>query len=152
MDTNDTPDAQSEKREDTTPIQRKPGGVTGKGFSKGDPRINRRGRPKTFDQLREMVKAVGHEQITGTELSRIMAKIRKMYASDHPRDSELLLQYGWGKVKEEAELDVKLNWIEKAKANNIDPDEIDRRARIALESDSGSDTRPNDSGEGTDVA
>ena len=31
-------------------------GVTGKGFVKGDPRINRLGRPKHFDQFRKLAR------------------------------------------------------------------------------------------------
>ena len=42
----------------TTPKQ---GGVTGKGFTKGDPRINRNGRPKSFDQLRALAQQIAHE-------------------------------------------------------------------------------------------
>ena len=43
----------------TTP--KLPGGITGKGFVKGDPRINRRGRPKSFDQLRALAQQLAHE-------------------------------------------------------------------------------------------
>ncbi len=43
----------------TTPKQ--PGGVTGKGFVKGDLRINRKGRPKNSDQLKALGMALLHE-------------------------------------------------------------------------------------------
>jgi hypothetical protein len=38
--------------------------ATGKPFTKGDPRINRKGRPKSFDALRVLAQEIAHEPIT----------------------------------------------------------------------------------------
>ena len=37
------------------------GKVPGGPFRKGDPRINRKGRPKSFDQLRSLAQEIAHE-------------------------------------------------------------------------------------------
>jgi PBSX family phage terminase large subunit len=59
------------------------GGITGKGFVKGDPRINRNGRPKKFDQWRSLLLELGEEPATkGTELIKI--KIPKTDRAGRP--------------------------------------------------------------------
>ena len=48
----------------TAPPEPKPkklGGCTGKGFVKGDVRINRKGRPRSFDKLREFAQKLAAE-------------------------------------------------------------------------------------------
>ena len=71
-----------------------PGGITGKGFVKGDPRINRKGRPKSFDALRALAQEIAHEEaisdgqpiiINGKIVTVTEAILRKWAASKDPR-------------------------------------------------------------------
>jgi hypothetical protein len=63
-------------------------------FLPGDRRINRRGRPKSFAQLRERVLAFLAEQDDEASVTRLEAILRQL-AADDPKT---LLEYGFGKV------------------------------------------------------
>lgn len=92
------------QRENNEP---KPGGITGKGFVKGDPRINRRGRPRTFDALRKLAIKIAGENVPESEVTRIEALLRVMSSSRNPADRALFLAYAYGKPKEQIEQEIK---------------------------------------------
>lgn len=74
-------------------------------FKPGDPRINRKGRPRSFDKLRELFQDIAAEQITvkGKKLTRAQAIGIAM-----SMDKKLMrdfLEFAYGKVP--AQLDVK---------------------------------------------
>ena len=100
----------TEKRSNTTPKQR--GGVTGKGFVKGDPRINRNGRPKSFDQLRTLAQEIAHEVAkdkTGNEVvvsgkrATVAEMILRQMATD-PKRQQTFLEISYGKVPQPVEM------------------------------------------------
>jgi len=64
--------------------EKKAGGVTGKGFVKGDKRINRRGRPRSFDALRQLAQTIAHEDISDG-MTVTEAILRKWAGSKDPR-------------------------------------------------------------------
>ena len=69
-------------------------------FQPGDKRINRKGRPKSFQQLRERVLLFLAEQgddASGTRLETILRQL----AVDDPKT---LLEYGFGKVPSAVDL------------------------------------------------
>lgn len=78
----------------------------GKPFTKGDKRINRKGRPKSFDALRKLAVKIAGETIpspNGEDITRIEALLRVLSSSKAPADRALFLAYAYGKPKEEVE-------------------------------------------------
>jgi hypothetical protein len=63
------------------------------------------GRPRTLSELRELIQAIGAEPLTQDGLTRLEAKLRILFTSKNATDALTILQYGWGKVKEQIEID-----------------------------------------------
>lgn len=91
------------QRENNAETPKMEGGITGKGFVKGDKRINRKGRPKSFDKLRALVQEIAGETVEGEEVTRIQTMIKRMLDSAQPADRATVLAYGWGKPKDETD-------------------------------------------------
>ena len=87
---------------------------TGKGgFTKGDPRINRKGRPKSFDALRALAQAIAHEQATSkgepiivdNHFATVVEAILRQWASSrNPQLQRAFIEYAFGKVPDKTEL------------------------------------------------
>ena len=78
-----------------------------KPFVKGDKRINRKGRPKSFDALRKLAQQIAAEDLQSTDgdvVTRIEALLRVMSSSKNPADRALFLAYAFGKPKDELDL------------------------------------------------
>jgi hypothetical protein len=82
-------------------------------FVKGDPRINRKGRPKDFDKLRELAKAISHEvatkdgkQIIVNDKIATVAEIilRQWAQSKDPRLQMAFVEFAYGKPPQKQEL------------------------------------------------
>ena len=95
----------------TTTKQR--GGVTGKGFVKGDPRINRNGRPKSFDALRALAQDIAHEKakaggntvvIDGHSVTVAEAILRQWAQSKNPALQQKFIEVAFGKVPQAVEI------------------------------------------------
>lgn len=95
----------------TTPKQQ--GGVTGKGFVKGDPRINRNGRPKSFDALRALAQEIAHEKaksggntviIDGHSVTVTEAILRQWAQSKNPVLQQRFIEVAFGRVPQAVEV------------------------------------------------
>ena len=92
----------------TVPKQLKP-------FVKGDPRINRKGRPKSFDQLRSLAQQIAHEVakagnepvvIDGHAVTVAEAVLRSWFTSKNPALVMRAMEVAFGKVPDVHEVTV----------------------------------------------
>ena len=76
-------------------------------FTKGDKRINKKGRPKTFDALRALAQEIAHEVIVqkdGTRLTVTQGILRKWAGSNDPRLQMQFMDIAFGKVPQPQEI------------------------------------------------
>lgn len=92
------------------------------GFDKRPQAINRKGRPKSFDKLRELAQQLSHEVIEGKDGARQTAveMILRKLAMENP---ERFLEIAYGKVPQPVDVSmtgsvtIELNWPEDANKN-----------------------------------
>jgi len=77
-----------------------------KPFVKGDPRINRKGRPRSFDELRKLGQAIAQETVTtsrGTRITLAEAILWSWAESKEPILQKAFMEYSFGKVPDKLE-------------------------------------------------
>jgi hypothetical protein len=83
------------------PQRKTPGGITGKGFVKGDPRCWRKGRPRSFDQIRRVAQKIAAEDVIwadGSVISRAELILRRWSRSKNPKEQKLFVEIAFGPV------------------------------------------------------
>ena len=88
--------------------ERKPGT-----FQSGDPRINRKGRPKSFDGLRELAQLIGHEAVSvgDKKLTVTEAILRQWAQSKNPILQRAFIEIAFGKVPDKVDLSGNLRLV-----------------------------------------
>jgi hypothetical protein len=84
-----------------------------KPFVKGDPRINRKGKPKGFDALRELAQSIAHEVaqsdgepviINGHKATIVEVVLRQWWNSTSPVLQRGAMEVAFGKVPDKLEV------------------------------------------------
>jgi hypothetical protein len=86
-------------------------------FKKNDPRINRKGRPKNFDKLRELAQQIASEAITTKDgavtMTTIEAILRKWASSGNAILQKQFVEVAFGKVPDELQTTGKIEIVVK---------------------------------------
>lgn len=86
---------------------------TGRGqFKKGDPRINRKGKPRSFDAVRELAQSISHEVakaggnpvvVEGHTATVAEMILRQWASSKNPQLQKAFIELAFGKVPDKTE-------------------------------------------------
>ena len=93
-------------------------------FQKGDPRINRKGRPKSFDALRELAQQIAHEPtqivVDGHKVTVAEAILRQWAQSKNPQLQRAFIEVAFGKVPDKLDVDMRQTVLVDWDANDTD--------------------------------
>lgn len=75
-------------------------------FQKKDPRINRKGRPRDFDALRELAQQIAHEAVNigDKKITVTEAILRQWAQSKNPQLQKGFLEIAFGKVPDNMQI------------------------------------------------
>ncbi len=72
-------------------------------FTKGDKRINRKGRPKDLDALRALAKEIAHAQVGADGMTVTEAILKRWAGSNDARLQMAFIEYAYGKPPQQVE-------------------------------------------------